>query len=108
MITSSDPYQPDSPYAYRRLGLSLLLATIAGSGMWCITVVLTEAQKEFGVDRAAISIAYTLMMLGFATGTIVIGRMVDRTSICLADCNLWQFSRRRLSDCLLCTQSCYL
>ncbi len=81
MITSSDPYQPDSPYAYRRLGLSLLLATIAGSGMWCITVVLTEAQKEFGVDRAAISIAYTLMMLGFATGTIVIGRMVDRTSI---------------------------
>lgn len=81
VITSSDPYQPDSPYAYRRLGLSLLLATIAGSGMWCITVVLTEAQKEFGVDRAAISIAYTLMMLGFATGTIVIGRMVDRTSI---------------------------
>ena len=76
-----DPYQPDSPYAYRRLALSLLLATIAGSGMWCITVVLTEAQKEFGVDRAAISIAYTFMMLGFATGTIVIGRMIDRTSI---------------------------
>lgn len=78
---SDDPYQPDSPYAYRRLALSLLLATIAGSGMWCITVVLTEAQKEFGVDRAAISIAYTFMMLGFATGTIVIGRMIDRTSI---------------------------
>jgi len=79
--TSNDPYQPDSPYAYQRLALSLLLATIAGSGMWCITVVLADAQKEFGVDRAAISIPYTLMMLGFATGTIVIGRMVDRFSI---------------------------
>ena len=79
--TELDPHQPDSPYAYRRLALSLLLATIAGSGMWCITVVLTEAQKEFGVDRASISVSYTLMMLGFATGTIFIGRMVDRTSI---------------------------
>ena len=79
--TINDPYQPDGRYAYQRLALSLLLATIAGSGMWCITVVLSDAQKEFGVDRAAISIPYTLMMLGFATGTIVIGRMVDRTSI---------------------------
>jgi MFS family permease len=76
-----DPYSPDSPYAYWRMGLSLLIGTIAGAGMWAVIVVLPKVQLEFAVDRGAASLPYTLMMFGFAFGTIVLGRMADRTGI---------------------------
>jgi MFS family permease len=78
---SSDPYAPDGAYAFRRLALSLLIATLAGAGMWAVIVVLPKAQFEFGVDRAAASAPYTLMMFGFAFGTISFGRLADRVGI---------------------------
>jgi MFS family permease len=78
---SPDPHAPDGPYAYRRLGLSLLIATIVGVGMWAVIVVLPAVQREFGVDRAAASLPYTLMMFGIAFGTLVLGRMADRAGI---------------------------
>ena len=78
---TSDPYVPDSRYANLRLGLSLIISTIAGCGMWAIVVVLPAVQQEFGIDRAAVSLPYTLMMLGFAFGTITMGRMADKTGI---------------------------
>ncbi|MGL4637846.1 MAG: MFS transporter [Beijerinckiaceae bacterium] len=84
MTTSThDPYTPDSPYARRRLGLSLLIATLVGVGMWAIVVVLPAVQTEFAINRADATIPYTVMMLGFAFGTIVLGRMADKTGIFL-------------------------
>jgi MFS family permease len=77
----ADRYAPDGPYAFWRMGLSLAIATIAGAGMWAVIVVLPKVQIEFGVDRAAASAPYTLMMFGFAFGTIVLGRLADRTGI---------------------------
>jgi MFS family permease len=76
-----DRYAPDGAYAYSRLVLSLLIATIVGAGMWAVIIVLPKVQSEFGVDRAAASLPYTAMMVGFAFGTIVLGRMADRTGI---------------------------
>ena len=78
---ASDPYAPDSPYAFIRMALSLLVATLVGAGMWAVIVVLPQAQSEFGVDRAAASVPYTLTMLGFAFGTIALGRLADRIGI---------------------------
>ncbi len=78
---TSDRYAPDSRYAFVRLGLSLLIATLMGAGMWAVIVVLPEVQAEFGVDRAAASVPYTLTMVGFALGTIVLGRLADRAGI---------------------------
>ena len=49
--------------------------------MWAVIVVLPEAQVEFGVDRAAASLPYTLMMCGLAFGTIALGRMADRSGM---------------------------
>ncbi len=80
-LDGADPYGPDGAYAFARLGLSLLIATLVGAGMWAVIVVLPKAQLEFGVDRSAASLPYTAMMLGFAFGTIVLGRMADRTGI---------------------------
>jgi MFS family permease len=76
-----DPYAPDSLYAYWRMVLSLLIATLVGAGMWAVIVVLPRVQAEFAIDRASASLPYTTMMLGFAFGTIVLGRMADRTGI---------------------------
>src|SRR5579885_2287850 len=80
-VAAIAPYAPDGAYAFRRLGMSLLVATVAGAGMWAVVVVLPKAQAEFAVDRAAASTPYTLMMLGFAFGTIALGRLVDRDGI---------------------------
>ncbi|TIX82693.1 MAG: MFS transporter, partial [Mesorhizobium sp.] len=77
---SSQPSSPgiDSAYAWIRLGISMLLATIGGVGMWAVVVVLPAVQAEFGVDRAAASMPYTATMVGFAVGNVVVGRAIDR------------------------------
>ena len=71
----------DSGYAWIRLGVSMLLATIGCVGMWSIVVVLPAVQVEFGVDRADASLPYTFLMFGFAAGNMFIGRLVDRMGI---------------------------
>jgi MFS family permease len=74
-------YAPDGPYAFARLGFSLLISTLIGAGMWAIIVVLPQAQLDFGVDRSAASLPYTLMMCTLAFATIALGRMSDRAGI---------------------------
>ena len=71
----------DSGYAWIRLGVSMLLATIGCVGMWSIVVVLPAVQVEFAVDRADASLPYTFLMFGFAAGNMFIGRLVDRMGI---------------------------
>jgi MFS family permease len=71
----------DSRYAWLRLALAVLLSTIGGVGMWSVVVALPTVQAEFGVTRAEASLPYTLAMLGFGVGGVVIGRLVDRFGI---------------------------
>ena len=80
---SAGRYAPDGAYAFTRLALSLLIATLIGVGMWAIIVVLPEVQPDFGVDRAAVSLPYTVMMCTLAVSTIALGRMTDRRGIVL-------------------------
>ena len=63
--------------------MSLLIATLIGAGMWAVIVVLPPAQLDFGVDRSAASLPYTLMMCSLAFSTIALGRMTDRFGIVL-------------------------
>jgi MFS family permease len=77
----ADRYAPDGAYAFIRLAVSLLLATLLGAGMWAVIVVLPPAQLDFGVDRSAASLPYTLMMCSLAFSTIALGRMTDRFGI---------------------------
>ncbi|MCA0406260.1 MAG: MFS transporter [Proteobacteria bacterium] len=80
-LRAPDPFAPDGPYAWKRCWLALLAGTLAGAGMWCVVVVMPAVQAEFGVARADVSLPYTMMMLGVAFGTIVLGRMADKTGI---------------------------
>jgi MFS family permease len=71
----------ESPYAWLRLGVSLLLMTIGGSGMYAVTVVLPRIQSEFGIARGDASLPYTLTMLGFGVGGVMMGRLADRFGV---------------------------
>ena len=71
----------ESPYAWLRLAVSLVLMTIGGSGMYSVTVVLPRIQQDFGVDRAGASLPYTLTMIGFGLGGILMGRLADRFGV---------------------------
>jgi MFS family permease len=68
----------DGPYAWTRLAVSMVLATVGGVGMWAVVVVLPFVQAEFGVDRADASLPYTATMVGFAAGNVVVGHLIDR------------------------------
>lgn len=72
---------PDSPYAWRRLTATLLLSTIGSVGMWSGVVILPAVQAEFAVARAGASLPYTLTMLGFMAGGVVMGRLADRFGV---------------------------
>lgn len=76
----------ESPYAWLRLAVSLLLMTIGGSGMYSITVVLPRIQADFSASRADVSLAYTLMMIGFGIGGVLMGRLADRFGVMVPVC----------------------
>ena len=64
-----------------RLAVTLALMTIGSSGMYVVAVVLPAVQADFGVPRADASLPYTLMMVGFGLGSILMGRLADRFGV---------------------------
>jgi len=71
----------DSPYAWFRLTMSLLISMIGGVGLWSVVVTLPAVEADFNVARADASLPYTVTMIGFAVGGILMGRMADRFGI---------------------------
>jgi len=73
--------EPESRYAWLRLAAALALMTLGGSGMYGIAVALAPVQAEFGVTRGDASLPYTLTMIGFGIGGILMGRIADRFGV---------------------------
>jgi MFS family permease len=71
----------DSPYAAFRLAVALALMTIGNAGMYVVVVVLPAVQAEFGVTRADASLPYTVLMIGFGLGGVVMGKLADRFGV---------------------------
>lgn len=71
----------DSRTAWIRLAAIVALATTGGVGMWSVIVALPHVQAEFGATRAGASLPYTLTMLGFGAGGILMGRLADRFGV---------------------------
>ena len=74
----------DSAYSWLRLLVTLAIATVANVGMWSVVVVMPAIEADFAVGRAEASLPYTLTMIGFALGNLLIGRVVDRFGVTLA------------------------
>ena len=72
---------PESGYAWTRLFAALVLSAIGGVGMWSVIVALPAVQAEFGVARSAASLPYTMTMICFGFGGILMGRLSDRVGI---------------------------
>jgi MFS family permease len=73
----------DSRASWVRLLIALLLMTIGAAGMYVIVVVLPAVQSEFRIDRAQASLPYTLTMIGFGIGGILMGRLGDKYGVAL-------------------------
>jgi MFS family permease len=106
---AAEAAQLESTYAWLRLAAAVGLSTIGGAGMWSVVVALPVLQAEFGVARAAASFPYTLTMVCFGLGGVLMGRLADRFGvvfpivlgiitlgagymIAAAASTLWQFS----------------
>ena len=79
-MTQVDP-QPDSRYAIARLMLTLAIMTLGASGMYVVPVMLPAVQAEFGIARAAASTPYSMLMIGFGVGGLLMGRLADRFGV---------------------------
>jgi MFS family permease len=77
-------FTPDSGQAWVRLALALVIGSIGSVGMWSVVVVLPVVQAEFGATRGAVSLAFTLTMLGFGLGGVATGKITDRFGIVAA------------------------
>jgi MFS family permease len=73
--------RPDSAFAVRRLLVALALMTIGNGAMYAVVTVLPTVQAEFGATRASASLPYTLLMIGFGFGGILMGRLADRFGV---------------------------
>jgi MFS family permease len=99
----------ESRYAWTRLWVALALGTIGSVGMWSFVVALPAVQADFGVARGDASLPFTLTMIGFGGGGILMGRLQDRYGIVIPSVvgtvalaagyllsglagNLWQFA----------------
>jgi len=80
-VTQPAESQAESPYAWLRLWASLALMTIGGAGMYVIAVSLAPVQAEFGATRGGASFAYTLTLIGFGIGGMVMGKLADRFGV---------------------------
>ena len=80
-MNSEQTLQAEPPYAWFRLAVCLVIATIGGVGMWSVVVVLPYVQAEFGVGRADASIPYLTLTIGLALGGVAMGRLTDRVGI---------------------------
>jgi MFS family permease len=61
-----------------------MIASIGAVGMWAVVVVLPVVQAEFVAGRGAVSLAFTMLMMGFGLGGVVTGRITDRFGIVMA------------------------
>jgi len=57
---------------------------VANVSIWAVIVIMPAIEVEFGSGRAGASLPFTLIMVGFALGNLLIGRLVDRFGVTVA------------------------
>jgi MFS family permease len=80
---ASSAHDIDSSYAWTRLCVALAIGTAGSIGMWSFVVALPAVQADFGIARGEASLPFTLTMIGFGAGGIVMGRLADRHGVVL-------------------------
>jgi MFS family permease len=78
-----EPARTDSHEAFVRLMATLAIMTIGASAMYVVPVILPAVQADFGVARAEASTPYSLLMIGYGVGGLLMGRLADRRGLVL-------------------------
>lgn len=84
MYSSSFVHIHDSRYSWFRLVITLIIAVFANTGMWAVITIMPSLEAEFNTVRSATSLPFTVNMLGFALGNLVVGRMIDKFGVTLS------------------------
>ena len=75
------PQIHDTSYAWFRLAVTLVIAIFANTGMWAVITIMPALEAEFATSRATTSLPFTMNMIGFALGNLVIGRIIDKIGV---------------------------
>ncbi len=71
----------DSRHAWLRLAAIIAICAIGSVPMWSVVVVVPAVQAEFGTARAGAALPYTMTMVGFVIGGVLMGRLADRFGV---------------------------
>ena len=71
----------DSRYAAWRLVVAVFIMTLGAAGMYSVPVALPTVQADFGIARGQAALPFSLLMLGFGFGGLMMGRLADRHGV---------------------------
>ena len=74
----------DRSYSWFRLIVTLIIAIFANAGMWSVITIMPALETDFETTRSVTSLPFTLNMIGFAVGNLVIGRVIDRFGVIIS------------------------
>ena len=74
----------DRAYSWFRLFVTLIIAIFANAGMWAVITIMPALETDFETTRSVTSLPFTLNMIGFAVGNLVIGRVIDRFGVIIS------------------------
>ena len=74
----------DGSYSWFRLIVTLIIAIFANTGMWAVITIMPALETDFETARSVTSLPFTLNMIGFAVGNLVIGRVIDRFGVIIS------------------------
>jgi len=71
----------DTFKSWRRLLVALTIAIVANIGIWAFVVIMPSIEAEFGTPRSQTAFPYTMTMIGFGIGNVLLGRVLDKFGI---------------------------
>lgn len=74
-------FRLDGRSSWLRLLITLIVASVGNAGMWAVIMILPAVQEAYDVSRADAALPYTLTMVGYALGNLLLGRYVDRFGV---------------------------
>jgi MFS family permease len=80
-MTLATAHTTDSRYAASRLAIAVFIMTLGAAGMYVVPVALPTVQADFGVARGQAALPFSLLMIGFGFGGLVMGRLADRHGV---------------------------
>ena len=70
-------------YRYVRTLAALLIMIMTSSGMFASIMVLKPVIAEFGIGHGIGALPYTLFMVGYGCGNVIMGKLADRHGIAI-------------------------